>query len=226
MHVFGPQWLNHPARVRQAWTERVRPEDTVLMPGDLSWANDLEEARADLAYLGELPGTVILIRGNHDYWWDAIGRLRRALPSNVRALQNDHVLLPDGTAVCGTRGWVLPGSEGFSEHDETVYHRELERLKLSVESARKSGAARLVAMLHYPPVTGGPAPGGGGGAADSASGFTEILEQAGVAVCVYGHLHDADRQRRALTGLWRGVVYYLVACDAIDFTPLQVWPFG
>ncbi|HEX6972084.1 MAG TPA: metallophosphoesterase [Limnochordia bacterium] len=216
MDVFGPKWKNHPERIRRGWLARVQPDDAVLVPGDLSWANDLDEAKPDLAYLAELPGTIILIRGNHDYWWSAIGRVRRALPPNVCAIQNDHVLLPDGTAICGSRGWVLPGSEGFDEHDARIYRREVERLKLSVQHAAKSGAERLIAMLHYPPLPiGNPANG---------SELSEVLEQAGVRVCVYGHLHDEAQQRRAFNGVWRGVMYRLVACDAIDFAPVQVWP--
>src|SRR5690606_5633294 len=105
------------------------------------------------AYLGGLPGTTVIIRGNHDYWWSAIGKVRRALPPRVYALQNDHVLLPDGTAVCGTRGWDLP-SRTDDPHDAKVFQREVQRLRLSLESAVNAGARPRIVMMHYPPMVG------------------------------------------------------------------------
>lgn len=210
MDVFGPRWVGHPERIAAAWRARVAPGDVVLMPGDLSWAMTLDEAGEDLAYLGELPGEILLIRGNHDYWWSAIGKVRKALPPNVRAIQNDCVALGE-VAVCGTRGWSLPGTEGFGPDDEKVYLREIERLRLSLESAVKAGLKPLIAMMHYPPAQRNQAP----------TGFTALLEAYGVRLCVYGHLHG-DSQRGALSGTVRGVTYRLVACDAIDFAPVQV----
>src|SRR5690625_5152265 len=134
MDIFGSGWTNHPDRIRKAWSENVSEDDWVLMPGDLSWAMTLEEAADDLAYLGKLPGTTVIIRGNHDYWWSAIGKVRSALPPRVFALQNDHILLPDGSALCGTRGWDLPARAG-DPHDVKIFERELQRLELSLESA-------------------------------------------------------------------------------------------
>lgn len=210
MDVFGGRWASHPERIAKAWRELVGPSDVVLVPGDLSWAMTLEQAADDLAYLGELPGEVILIRGNHDYWWSAIGKVRKALPPRVRAIQNDHVQVA-GIAVCGTRGWTLPGSDGFTEQDEKVYRREVERLRLSLDSAVKAGLSPAIAMMHFPPASKSQAP----------TGFTELLEAYGVRLCVYGHLHG-DSQRGALSGTVRGVHYRLVACDAIGFAPVQV----
>jgi len=210
MDIFGGRWADHPRRIAANWRERVGPGDVVLVPGDLSWAMTLEEAAEDLAYLGELPGETVLIRGNHDYWWSAIGKVRKALPPGVRAIQNDYVAV-DGVAVCGARGWVLPGSEGFSEHDEKVYRREVERLRLSLESAVKAGLAPAIVMMHYPPAPKSQAP----------TGFTQLLEAYGVKLCVYGHLHG-DAQHGALKGWVRGVYYRLVACDAVGFAPVLV----
>lgn len=213
MDIFGGRWTDHPERIAAAWRERVGPGDVVLMPGDLSWAMTLDEAADDLAYLGGLPGEVILVRGNHDYWWNAIGKVRKALPPGVKAIQNDCVKIGE-IAVCGTRGWTLPGSEGFTEQDEKVYRREIERLKLSLESAVRAGLEPAIVMMHYPPAPRNQAP----------TGFTELLEAYGVKLCVYGHLHG-EAQRGALSGLVRGVRYRLVACDAIGFAPVEVARF-
>jgi len=210
MDVFGQRWAGHPERIARSWRERVGPSDVVLMPGDLSWAMTLDQAQADLSYLGALPGEVLLVRGNHDYWWSAIGKVRKALPATVRAIQNDHVPVA-AIAVCGTRGWMLPGTDGFTAQDEKVYRREVERLRLSLDSARKAGLAPAIVMMHYPPALRNQAP----------TGFTELLEAYGVKLCVYGHLHG-DAQRGALAGLVRGVYYRLVACDAIGFAPTLV----
>jgi len=212
MDVFGAAWRDHPEKIRAAWQETVGPEDVVLVPGDISWAMTLEEAREDLAYLGSLPGRIILIRGNHDFWWNGIGKVRRALPPNVKAVQNDHVRLTPEWAVCGSRGWVVPGASGWDEAvDGPIYAREQIRLRMSLESAVKAGARRLIVMLHFPPVNERHEP----------SAFTRLLEEFPVEHCVYGHLHGSA-QRGALLGTHRGVKYHLAACDAIGFRPLFI----
>lgn len=208
MDVFGRRWSDHARRIAERWRALVGEEDVVLIPGDISWAMKLDEAKEDLEYLGSLPGRAVMIRGNHDYWWQAIGKLRRALPENVAALQNDHYPLAGPWAVCGTRGWTLPGSDGFSEDDQRLYEREVNRLALSLESATKAGLKPAIAMLHYPPSQRSGAP----------TGFTQLLEAYGVQLCVYGHLHG-EAARGALRGVHRGVRYDLVACDAIGFAP-------
>jgi len=216
MDIFDSAWENHPEIIARNWRETVEEDDLVLMPGDLSWAMKLEEAAEDLAYLGRLPGRIVLIRGNHDYWWGPIGRVRRALPPNVQAIQNDHVPLGERGAICGSRGWVLPGSPGFSEDDERIYRREVERLTLSLESARKAGRVPSIVMLHYPPLAARARP----------TEFTRLLEEYGAALCVYGHLHGREAHERAVQGSVRGVEYVLASCDAIGFSPLPLVKTG
>lgn len=212
MDVFGSAWEDHPRVIRDAWMQSVRADDVVLVPGDISWAMTLEQARDDLAYLGKLPGRIILVRGNHDYWWSAIGRVRAALPSNVEAIQNDHVLLADGWAVCGSRGWTVPGGPGYDPaQDEKLYERERQRLQMSLESAVKAGARHLFVMLHYPPVNDRYEP----------SAFTRLMEEYPVKHCVYGHMHGPSA-RRALTGERNGIRYHMVACDGIGFRPVLI----
>ena len=209
MNIFGRQWEDHADRIRSNWTALVGAEDVVLMPGDLSWGMTLEEAQPDLDFLGGLPGTIILGKGNHDYWWQSLRRVNAALPTNVRALQNDSYRLPDDRAVCGARGWSLPGSEGFTDHDEKIYRREALRLGLSLQTAKKAGLRPEVVMLHFPPLGPGGEP----------SEFSDILERHEVRTCVYGHLHG-QHAAGASEGMIRGVLYRLVACDAVDFAPV------
>ena len=203
MDVFGEHWKDHFRKIQSDWLDRVRPEDTVLLPGDLSWAMHLEEALEDLACIGRLPGTKLLLRGNHDYWWSSIGRVRRALPEGMYALQNDSMLL-GGRLYAGTRGWILPG-EDASPEDIRVYNRERLRLEMSLKHARGRDAdAPITVMLHYPPLT------------EEHPGFSDILEAFGVKDCVYGHLHGASIYG-AVRGRRDGVRYHQVSCDGLDF---------
>lgn len=203
MDVFGAHWENHFERIRGDWLARVCPQDVVLLPGDLTWAMRLEDALEDIARVGELPGRKILVRGNHDYWWSAIGRVRRALPEGMYALQNDAILL-EGVLYAGTRGWALPGT-GSEAEDEHIYQRERLRLEMSLKCARAlSQDAPLVAMMHYPPMS------------DVCVGFSDLLERYGVCACVYGHLHGAALSG-ALRGVRGGVCYHQVSCDGLGF---------
>ena len=210
MDIFGPHWKDHFQRISADWTERVAPEDTVLLPGDISWAMQLEEAGEDLAAIGRLPGKKILLRGNHDYWWSAIGRVRRALAEGMYALQNDSLLL-DGHLYAGSRGWMLPGPE--SDADELrIYNRERMRLEMSLRNARARDAELpITALMHYPPMT------------EEHPGFSDLLEQYGVADCVYGHLHG-PAIHGGVRGLRNGVRYHQVSCDGLDFKLYLLYP--
>ncbi len=178
----------------------------MLLPGDISWGMSLDEAKADLAFLAALPGTKVLLRGNHDYWWNSISKVRAALPGGMHAVQNDSLVL-GGVAVLGTRGWVCPGSTLFDPAvDQKLYERELIRLELSLKSA-PAGMPKLC-MLHYPPFN----------ERRQQSGFTELLEAYGVERAVYGHLHG-KACRNAFEGIRNGVEYTLCSADHLEFAP-------
>lgn len=205
MDVFGPAWQNHGERIADAWVDSVSQEDIVLLPGDFSWAMHLNQVRADMEWLAVLPGTKLMIRGNHDYWWNSVTQVRAALPPSTFVLQNDCFSFGD-LHVAGTRGWICPGSAVFSGDDQKIYDREVLRLGLSL-SALPSGGRRI-AMLHYPPFNENRAP----------SGFSEQLERAGVELVVYGHLHGRSC-RGGFEGVRNGVEYRLVSADHIEFKP-------
>lgn len=205
MDVFGPAWQNHGERIASAWANSVSQEDIVLLPGDFSWAMHLNQVQADMEWLAALPGTKLMIRGNHDYWWNSVTRVRAALPPSMFVLQNDYFTFRD-LHVAGTRGWICPGSAVFSGDDQKIYDREVLRLGLSL-SALPSGGRRI-AMLHYPPFNEKRAP----------SGFTEQLELAGVELVVYGHLHGRSC-KGGFEGVLNGVEYKLVSADHIEFKP-------
>lgn len=207
MDIFGAGWTDHPAKIATAWHHLVNPGDWVLLPGDFSWAMRPEEVEADLRYLEELPGRKVMIRGNHDYWWQTKNKMKQILPQGVFSLDRTAVEV-EGHAVAGSRGWVCPGSALYrSADDEKIYVRELSRLQASLEEAKGLGLP-MVVMLHYPPTN----------ERYESSGFTELMEQYGVEICLYGHLHGESRAS-ALEGELRGIQYHLVACDHIGFAP-------
>ena len=204
MDVFGPHWLNHFERISDNWLERVRSEDVVLLPGDLSWAMHLEEARDDLERIGRLPGQKILLRGNHDYWWSSIGRVRRALPQDCYALQNDSLMI-GGLLFAGSRGWQIPMEPEGESDDARIYRRERQRLEMSLKHARaQSQTAPIIALMHYPPRSDGDA------------GFSDLLKQYAVRRVVYGHLHGAGLAS-AIRGEVDGIFYHQVSCDGLNF---------
>lgn len=212
MDVFGENWADHAHRMAANWDVLVSGSDTVLLPGDLSWARSLDEAAVDLRWIAARPGRKLLLRGNHDSWWGGIGRLREALPAGVEALHLDAHRLGD-TVVVGARGWVLPEDPGFGPDDETIYRRELGRLERSIEDADRRFGPELprIAMTHYPPCL-------------EDGGETEVvrlLRQGRVRTCVFGHLHGADQARAPRGERW-GIRFRLVAADAIDFAPAGV----
>ena len=210
MDVFGALWKNHPERIAAAWDASVAPGDAVLLPGDLSWARDLDEARPDLAWIGARPGVKYLLRGNHDGWWSSIAKVRQALPQGCHALQNDAFDL-GGVVLVGARGWTAPDDPMAVPRDTTIFLRELTRLQLSLLDAdRRFGrSSPRVAMLHYPPWIEGRA----------ASDVVHMLREGGVRTCLYGHLHGVDHAL-AVQGEREGLRFHLVAADAIGFAPL------
>lgn len=212
MDVFGGHWEDHFARIAQNWRARVKPEDTVLIPGDISWAMQLAQAAPDLQAIGELPGQKIIIKGNHDYWWGGIGQVRRALPQGMQAIQHDTVDL-GCCVVCGTRGWAYPTEENPLPPEETrIFNREMIRLELALAAAQKAAAGRpVVVMLHYPPLY----------QTDRDTPFTALLERYQVHTVVYGHLHGAGI-RAGFHGMWNGICYQLCSCDSLDFDLLEL----
>lgn len=210
MEVFGSHWEGHWQKIKEDWLGKVGDEDVVLIPGDISWAMQLEHAVEDLRAIGALPGRKIILRGNHDYWWGSITRVREALPEGMYALQNDAVEI-DGVIFCGSRGWTIPtGEDGETAR---IYARELLRMRMSLERAAKQANGKpLIFMTHFPPL-------GEGGVTTAVS---DMLEEFSVRDAVYGHLHGAS-VKTAFTGEVNGVNYHFVSCDGLEFKLHRVW---
>ncbi len=212
MDVFGPQWDRHFYRIKDNWQRLVSDEDTVLIPGDISWAMQLEDAREDLEEIGRLPGHKILCKGNHDYWWNSVSRVRAVMPASMHVLQHSAADLGE-TVVCGTRGWMIPTREmPLSAQDEKICKREAERLRSALEEAAAIARGRpIITMTHYPPLLAG----------ETDTVFTSLLEEYGVHTAVYGHLHGNGIQN-GYNGEHNGVSYCLVSCDSIGFSPKEI----
>lgn len=210
MDVFGSHWHNHWEKIRTDWLNRVSDNDTVLLAGDISWAMKLEEALVDLNSLIELPGRKILIRGNHDYWWQTMSKMNKAVGHQLTFLHNNFATAGN-YGICGSRGWLCPGDRSYAADDEAVYQRELLRTQTSLAAATAAGLDRLILMLHYPPMNEKHEP----------SGFTALLADYKVELCIFGHLHS-DSAANAPSGIVAGAACHLVACDALDFKLKQL----
>jgi predicted phosphohydrolase len=212
MCIFGSNWDDHYIKIKRNWHASVTDEDTVFLVGDLSWALKLEDALADLEWIHELPGRKVLLKGNHDLWWQSVTRLR-ALHDDMYFLQNDSFPLGDGVFLCGSRGWLTPQEPSFTESDDRkIYERELIRLRMSLDDAARKGAERIVCGLHYAPSA---RPG-------LASGFIDLFVEYGAVRVVYGHLHGREAFKKGVKGERGGVNYALVSADYTDFAPIRI----
>ena len=218
MDIYGGQWINHTEKVKNNWEAVITEEDTIIIPGDTSWALQFDDAVVDLKWISELPGKKVLIKGNHDLWWNSISKLNALFP-NMVFLQNSFYEA-EGYAICGSRGWICPGDDDFTPHDEKIYKRELGRMRLSLESAAKAGYGAkaeekrgdILAAIHYPP------------ASDDLrqSGFTDLFEEYGVKKVIYGHLHGKDAYGNGLKGIKNKVEYILTSTDFLKCKPYQI----
>lgn len=210
MEVCNQAWENHYIHIFNNWHQVVGKNDLVLVPGDISWALKLEEAVYDLDFLGMLPGTIVAVQGNHDYWWQSISKVRQAIPSNMRVIQNDHIIIED-IAFCGTRGWACPNNGGgFDDHDEKIYKREIIRLENSLQSIDEP-VNEIIVLMHYMPTN----------EKHERSGFIDVLEKYGVKTVIYGHLHSRAQSYRLPDSAW-GINFHLASADYVNFTPILI----
>lgn len=231
MDVFGDVWVNHPKKIEKNWRAVVSDDDLVLIAGDISWAKHLEESFPDLEWIDSLPGTKVMIKGNHDYWWSAISKVRRILPPSIHLVQNDAFNWHDEVTVGGARLWddyeldfdavvdevdvecIVPLTEKDLDpkRAEKIYSRELHRLEMSLRSLNPRAKMR-VAMTHYPPI----------GPHLEETRASKLLERYRVDLCVFGHLHSMKKGDDNLFGEKNGVRYVMSAGDYLDFHPIEI----
>ena len=212
MDIFGPTWEGYLDKIFSDWREKVSEDDIVLLAGDFSWAMKLEDTKEDFDLLKNLPGKKIIVRGNHDYWWKSISAVRNVLPENFYALQNDAIKFGE-YVFCGTRLWNLPTeNKGQTEEDEKIYKRELIRLEMSLQAAKRlqTNGEKIICELHYPPYTFN----------EENNEVTALIEKYGVYKVVYGHIHAYCKQNLELEK--NGIKYYLTSCDIIGNRMVEI----
>lgn len=209
MDVFGGAWIGYMEKLKEGLSV-LQPDDTLVLLGDLSWALDLQGAKEDFAWIHQIPGRKIILKGNHDYWWSTAAKFYKFCNENSFEnlwILNNNFYEYDGWAICGTRGWFFE-EERSGEHDEKVFKRELLRLEASLKAA---GDMPKMVFLHYPPKYKG----------YECTEILSLLKQYNVRRCFYGHLHGPSHGL-ALEGVWDGIEYRLVASDKLDFKPYLV----
>lgn len=229
MDVFGPQWAGYTDKVEKNWKEMISPDDLVLIPGDISWAMHPEGAKPDLDWIHSLPGTKVMIRGNHDYWWTSLSKVEKVLPPSIHLIQNN-AFNWNGVSIAGARLWDTseygfrefinyqknPREKPLTEHAkdpeeaERIFVRDLGRLEMSLKCLNKDATYRI-AMTHYPPIS-----------ADLKDSRTSaLLEKYKINACVFGHLHNV-KQDVPMFGTHNGILYALTSCDYLNFVPLKI----
>jgi len=227
MKFFGPLWDGYAEKIEKNWKESIDSKDLVLIAGDISWAMRLEDALVDLQWIDHLPGTKVILRGNHDYWWSSSAKMAKVMPSSIHFIQNNVFNWHD-VSIGGARLWDTPeysfskyihfqenpkeklAEKKSTEEEEKIFARELERLSLSLKQLSPQARFRI-ALTHYPPISADLTP----------SRASAILEHFKINYCIFGHLHNILKPGPPF-GEKEGVRYVLTSCDYLDFKPLRI----
>ena len=216
MDIFGDNWENHAEKIKQNWINQIKETDTVILPGDFSWAMYLEETKLDFEYLNKLPGNKILLKGNHDYWWTTISKMNKFIEENkfknINFLYNNSYCIEDKIIV-GTRGWNILDTE----NDYKMIKRENSRLELSIKDGmNKFGENKeIIVFMHYPPINKNNV------INLEQTEFIKTLKKYNIHKCYYGHLHGHSH-RDAIEGIIDGIDYKLISADYLDFKLIKI----
>lgn len=212
MNIFGNNWNNHEEKIKLDWISKVKEEDTVVLPGDFSWAMNLKDTKKDFEYINNLPGRKIMSKGNHEYWWTTVTNIKKFLKennfSNIDFLYNNSIEVED-KLICGTRGWNLNLER---ETSNKIITREEIRLENSIQDAiNKNLDKEIIVFMHYPPII----------KQNLNTGFFKILKKYNIKRCYYAHLHG-NSIKEALNGVYDGIEFKLVSADGLDFKLLKI----
>lgn len=213
MNVFGEKWYNYEERIKSNWIQKVKEDDTVIIPGDISWGMTLKETVKDFDFINNLPGKKIILRGNHDYYFSTVTKLKRFFEENnfntIEILRNNAFEVED-YIICGTRGWGKTENTD-KKLDKKIIEREELRLRLSLDCAKKINETLckkkdIVVAMHFPPFIGN---------------FCEIMKEYNVKKCVYGHLHGYGHFM-IKEGIIEDIEYKMVSCDYTKFDLIEI----
>lgn len=205
MDIFGVNWENHYIKIAEDWKAKITNDDIVIMAGDFSWATYIEDTIEDFNYLNSLPGTKLILKGNHDYWWETVSKMKKFLEqhnySNIDFIYNN-CIEKDGWSICGTRGWAINDDPQYD--NDKIFAREYLRLEYSLQQATTDN---ILVVLHYPPN----------------NTIIEIMKKYKVKKCIYGHVHGNNEVfEKCLVGESEGIEYYLTACDYLNFKLIKI----
>ena len=205
MDIFGDNWENHEENIIRNWKNTVDKDDLVLIPGDISWALKLNDALDDLLRIDELPGKKIIGKGNHDFWWSTASKLEGLGLKTIKFLKNNFYEYND-ILVCGTRGWDTREEHSDEVDNERIFLRELNRLKISLQAAKKAPGKKII-MLHYPPF----------GSDGTPNEFFSLMKDYNVDICIYGHLHGDEGHKNIREGFIDNIMVHCVSSDYLNF---------
>ena len=205
MDIFG--WKDYESKIKENWNSKVKENDLVILGGDFSWSMYLEDTYKDFEFIHNLPGKKILIKGNHDYWWGTLTKMKKYINeigfNDINFLYNNSYEF-EGKLICGTRGWNF---SDLQEEDEKIYNREIQRLRLSLEDAVKKygNEKEIIVCLHYPPLK-----------TNEISDFVRVMEKYNVTKCIYGHLHG-PAHKFVIEKSIDNIQYIMTSCDYTNF---------
>lgn len=217
MDVFGENWTNHEEKIKENWVKNVKQNDYVILPGDFSWAMHLKDAVPDFEYLNGLPGNKILIKGNHDYWWETVTKMDNFLAEkNIKDIHflNCTAFEHEKNIIVGTKGYNF----GEIEKNEKLRNREFIRLSLSIKYAKENfdyDNSKIICALHYPPITKNIVK------ANQSNEFIDLLRENNIHKCIYAHLHGRSFLN-AFNGTYKGIEFDLVSSDFLNFNIFKV----
>ena len=218
MEVFGPSWEGYISRIKENWENTVTDSDTVLVPGDISWATYIEDAASDFAFLSGLPGRKLLVRGNHDFWWTTMKKLEDFFAANGFdniELVRTNVIEAEGCLISGTRGWMIESRDSIEGSDNRkIYEREKLRIKMCIDKLNEADpdhAKKHLMMIHYPPLT----------ASQEFTEFGTQMAEGSIDICIYGHLHGRSH-KKAFEGDFEGTKFICSSADYIGFKPVRI----
>ena len=218
MDVFGSRWEGYIDRVRDNWINTVTDADTVLIPGDISWATYVDKAEEDFRFISELPGQKLLSRGNHDFWWTTMRKMEEYFAekgfTNLQFVRTN-VIEADGCLISGTRGWMIESRDSLEGSDNRkIYERERLRIQMCVDKLNEvdpDHSRKHILMIHYPPIT----------AKLEFTDFAQLIADGGVDICVYGHLHG-KAHKKAFEGDFGGAKFICSSADYVEFCPVKI----
>jgi len=224
MHKFGERWIDHDLKIKSNLEQVLTEEDTLLIPGDISWAINFAEVKKDMIFISEIPGRKILLRGNHDYWWATLTKNYRMLSDwgidNIDFLQNNAFRIEDpslgGVVVAGTRGWIFPGDPKWQTSDQKILNREIGRLKISLAAAERLRQPddKMICITHFPPMN----------TRLAISEMTKMMREHQVIACFFGHIHHQESPYQLQGEKIDGIKMFLTASDQIEFKPVWLDP--